>query len=82
MAGHADDILCVDLQLPSTLVTGSYDGVIIVWNIDSGAMKLRLQAPGCEQRLLTERSVEKVGTRSFRLERDSGDEVAPQDPPT
>jgi WD40 repeat protein len=31
------------MQLPSTLATGSYDGVIIVWNIDSGAIKLKLQ---------------------------------------
>jgi WD40 repeat protein len=43
LSGHADDILCISLQLPSTLATGSYDGVVIVWNIDSGAIKLKLQ---------------------------------------
>ena len=60
LAGHADDILCTSLQLPSTLATGSYDGVVIVWNIDSGAIKLKLQVPDFDSKILTERSVEKV----------------------
>jgi len=32
---HKDDILCADFNPPSLLVTGSYDGEIVVWNYNS-----------------------------------------------
>ena len=40
--GHNEDILCVAQSPPSVLATGAYDGVIIIWNIESGAVKFRL----------------------------------------
>lgn len=32
---HKDDILCVAYCRPNYLATGSFDGQIIVWNVDS-----------------------------------------------
>ena len=37
--GHEEDILCVAFCPPTLLATGSYDGVILVWNLQSGALK-------------------------------------------
>eukprot|EP00854_Cymbomonas_tetramitiformis_P007673 gene7673-9136_t len=42
------------------MATASYDGVIIIWNIDSGAIKTKMHAADLENMLLTERAVEKV----------------------
>ena len=35
---HKDDILCVSYCRPHYLATGSFDGQIIVWNIDCEKM--------------------------------------------
>ena len=40
--GHTEDILTVAQCPPSVLATGSYDGLIIIWNLESGAVKFRL----------------------------------------
>ena len=37
-AHHKDDILCVAYCRPHYLATGSFDGQIIIWNIDSEKM--------------------------------------------
>jgi len=37
MAAHSDDILCLAFCPPCMLVSGSYDGELVVWNIDSSA---------------------------------------------
>lgn len=45
---------------------GSYDGVIIIWNIDSGAIKSRLLPPNWESVKPWERAVEKVAFMNTR----------------
>ncbi|XP_019950704.2 cilia- and flagella-associated protein 337 isoform X1 [Paralichthys olivaceus] len=40
---HRSDVLCADFQPPHTLVTGSYDGEIIVWNNDTEKALRKLQ---------------------------------------
>ena len=45
--GHDGDILSVSIMDGSgTLATAGYEGHIIVWNVDSGAIKQRLVPPG------------------------------------
>ena len=44
-SGHADDVLCASFAAPNVLATGSYDGLILVWNLDSGALKGKLATP-------------------------------------
>ena len=41
---HKDDILCMSAQEPSTLVSASYDGDIIVWNLDVQRSVCRLNS--------------------------------------
>ncbi|KAK7810465.1 hypothetical protein U0070_025113 [Myodes glareolus] len=43
--GHKEDILCVAQCPPCLLATSSYDGEIIVWNVVSGHMYCKLNAP-------------------------------------
>ena len=50
------------IQGNHTLVTGGYDGLIVVWNTDSGAMSARLAPPSLNQTGLQERSVEQVSS--------------------
>uniref|UniRef100_A0A1A8QT22 Uncharacterized protein n=1 Tax=Nothobranchius rachovii TaxID=451742 RepID=A0A1A8QT22_9TELE len=45
MNGHEEDILCVETCPPSLLATSSYDGEIIVWNVDSGCEQCRCAGP-------------------------------------
>ena len=40
--GHEDDVLCASFAAPNVLATGCYDGQILVWNLDSGALKGKL----------------------------------------
>ncbi|XP_028429789.1 WD repeat-containing protein 49 [Perca flavescens] len=46
---HRSDLLCAAFQPPQTLVTGSYDGEIIVWN-NSTEKALRKLGPHAEHR--------------------------------
>ncbi|XP_051252810.1 WD repeat-containing protein 49-like isoform X1 [Dicentrarchus labrax] len=46
---HRSDVLCATFQPPQTLVTGSYDGEIIVWN-NSTEKALRKLRPHAEHR--------------------------------
>jgi WD40 repeat protein len=39
MSGHKEDIQCMDFMLPNCLATGSYDGEILLWNLDSLTMR-------------------------------------------
>ena len=45
LVGHKHDVLTVDYWPPNTLVTGSYDGVVMLWNLVSGHNMLRLVPP-------------------------------------
>lgn len=48
------------MQGNHTLVTGGYDGLIVVWNTDSGAVSAHLAPPGLSHASLQERSIEQV----------------------
>ncbi|XP_068786218.1 cilia- and flagella-associated protein 337-like [Struthio camelus] len=43
--GHKEDILCVAYCPPTLLATASYDGEIIVWNMNSGCIYCKLHTP-------------------------------------
>ena len=46
-SGHKDDILSMVCHRPSNLlVTGSFDGDIIIWKLESGTVRTRLILPG------------------------------------
>jgi hypothetical protein len=46
-------------------VTGGYDGLIVVWNTDSGAVSAHLAPPGLSHASLQERSIEQVPLPCF-----------------
>ena len=48
------------MQGNHTLVTGGYDGLVLVWNTDSGALSAHLSPPGLTHIGMQERSVEQV----------------------
>lgn len=48
------------MQGNHTLVTGGYDGLVLVWNTDSGALSGHLSPPGLNHLGLQDRSVEQV----------------------
>jgi len=41
---HQEDILCMALLRPTTVVTGSYDGDLVVWSLDNGHTVVRFNA--------------------------------------
>ena len=41
---HDEDILCMALLRPMTVVTASYDGDIVVWSLDNGHTLARFNA--------------------------------------
>ena len=43
-AEHSEDIMCMALLRPTTVVTGSYDGDLVVWSLDNGRMLVRFNA--------------------------------------
>jgi len=60
--GHKDDILCM-AHHPETgvLVTGSYDGDIILWATDTGHARSRLVLPGILAMKGDQRPIEAIG---------------------
>ncbi|KAI9204974.1 WD40-repeat-containing domain protein [Polychytrium aggregatum] len=58
--GHEDDISSVAFCPPNSLATGSMDGVIVVWNLESGYIKVVMREPFLELRSTEERAVEKI----------------------
>ncbi len=46
-------------------MTGGYDGLIVVWNTDSGAVAAHLAPPGLSNASLQERSIEQVPLPCF-----------------
>ena len=45
LKGHQEDILCMAFCPPNLLATGSYDGTILVWNLQSATLKSKLLPP-------------------------------------
>ncbi|KAJ3276764.1 WD40 repeat domain 95 [Terramyces sp. JEL0728] len=60
MIGHEDDISCITFCAPNILASSSIDGVIVIWNLESGSMKSVLRDPLWELRSREERAVEKM----------------------
>jgi WD40 repeat protein len=57
---HNDDILTVAFQPPGMIATGGVDGIIVIWNLDSGHTKHILKEPFLNLRSPEEKAVEKV----------------------
>ena len=45
LRGHTADVLCIAQAPPSVLATGDFDGVVIIWNVESGAVRHKLTPP-------------------------------------
>lgn len=60
LAGHGDDINSLSHMEPNLLATSSADGIILIWNMDTGFMKKSMTEPTLELKSREERSVEKV----------------------
>ncbi|KAJ3398423.1 WD40 repeat domain 95, partial [Chytridiales sp. JEL 0842] len=58
--GHEDDISSIAFCPPGILATSSVDGVIVIWNLESGYIKLTLREPFLELRSKEEKVVEKI----------------------
>ncbi|KAI9352022.1 WD40-repeat-containing domain protein [Obelidium mucronatum] len=58
--GHEDDISSVAFCSPNMLATSSVDGVIVIWNLESGYIKLTLREPFLDLRSKEEKVVEKI----------------------
>ncbi|KAJ3056388.1 WD repeat-containing protein 49 [Rhizophlyctis rosea] len=58
--GHEDDISAVAFCPPSTLATSSVDGAIVVWNLESGHIRLTIREPFLALRSKEEKPVEKI----------------------
>lgn len=58
--GHEDDISSVAFSPPNMLATSSMDGVIVVWNLESGHIKMVLREPFLDLRSKEEKVVEKL----------------------
>ena len=44
MKAHDEDIMCMALLRPTTVVTASYDGDLVVWSLDNGNTVARFNA--------------------------------------
>ncbi|KAJ3185585.1 WD40 repeat domain 95 [Geranomyces variabilis] len=58
--GHQDDISSVAFRAPSMLATSSVDGIIVIWSLESGYMKLTLSEPFLDLRSKEEKPIEKI----------------------
>jgi len=67
MEGTKEDILCMACY-PSTqlLVTGSYDGDIIIWNLESGHVRAHLVLPGLASMTTDQKPVEAMQLTGMR----------------
>lgn len=61
---HKDDILCMAYQEPNTLASASYDGDLIIWNLDVERSACRLNAKKANQ---SSHSVGEKGASSSSL---------------
>jgi len=43
-ATHDEDVMCMALLRPTTVVTASYDGYLVVWSLDTGRAVVRFNA--------------------------------------
>jgi WD40 repeat protein len=57
---HMDDMTSVAFCSPNILATSSIDGRIVLWNLESGYIKLTLEDPFLDIRSKEEKPVEKV----------------------
>ncbi|XP_077396639.1 cilia- and flagella-associated protein 337-like isoform X2 [Festucalex cinctus] len=63
---HRAEVLCAAFQPPQTLVTGSRDGEIIVWNNNTEKVLRKLQLPAKHEEFKqTEHSLDAITTLSF-----------------
>ena len=53
VGAHKDDILCMAYQEPNTLASASYDGDIVVWNVDVERAVCKLNGSDCQQKAKT-----------------------------
>lgn len=60
MIGHQDDISSVAFCPPNILASSSIDGVIVIWNLETGFMKSVLQEPEIASRSPEDVAIEKV----------------------
>nr|KAJ3422048.1 WD repeat-containing protein 49 [Polyrhizophydium stewartii] len=58
--GHEDDISAVAFCPPNVLATSSVDGTIVIWNLESGYIKLAMREPFLDLRSKEEKPVEKI----------------------
>ncbi|KAI8914980.1 WD40-repeat-containing domain protein [Powellomyces hirtus] len=58
--GHQDDISSVAFRPPSMLATSSVDGIIVIWSLESGYMKMTLSEPFLDLRSKEEKPIEKI----------------------
>ncbi|KAI8929846.1 WD40-repeat-containing domain protein [Entophlyctis helioformis] len=58
--GHEDDISAVAFCPPNMLATSSVDGTIVIWNLESGYIKLSMREPFLDLRSKEEKPVEKI----------------------
>ncbi|RKO89787.1 WD40-repeat-containing domain protein, partial [Blyttiomyces helicus] len=62
--GHEDDISAVAFCPPSMLATSSVDGVIVIWNLESGYIKATMREPFLDLRSKEEKAIEKLNCQS------------------
>ncbi|KAJ3094945.1 hypothetical protein HDU97_007427 [Phlyctochytrium planicorne] len=65
---HKDDIISMAFCKPNYLVTGGYDGEIILTNFQSGHIIHRMKWPGAEDQENPNRSIDKVLFLSHRMD--------------
>ncbi|KAI8812174.1 WD40-repeat-containing domain protein [Cladochytrium replicatum] len=58
--GHNDDLSSVAFCPPNVLASSSVDGAIVIWNLESGCIKLTMREPFIDFRSTEEKAVEKL----------------------
>ncbi|EGF76597.1 hypothetical protein BATDEDRAFT_92606 [Batrachochytrium dendrobatidis JAM81] len=62
--GHEDDISAVAFCPPNMLATSSVDGTIVIWNLESGYIKVTMKEPFLNLRSKEEKPVEKFNCQT------------------